>query len=60
MFAISRLACLYKFHAIEFFNEADTLEFSSILIYSQSKAGLYTLLGQQGSILIMALIKLGN
>jgi hypothetical protein len=28
--------------AIGFFNEADTLESSSILTYSHSKAGLYT------------------
>ncbi len=33
---------LKDFRAIGFFNEADTLEFSSILIYSQSMAGLYT------------------
>jgi len=31
-----------KFHAIGFFNEADTLESSSILIYSQLQMGFYT------------------
>ncbi len=30
------------FHAIGFFNEADTLESSSILIYSELHAGLFT------------------
>jgi hypothetical protein len=33
---------LINFRAIEFFNEADTLESSSILIYSELHAGLYT------------------
>jgi hypothetical protein len=31
-----------KFRAIGFFNEADTLETSSILIYSKLRAVLYT------------------
>jgi hypothetical protein len=35
------------FHAIGFYNEADTLESSSILIYSQAMAGLYTQSGRQ-------------
>jgi hypothetical protein len=30
------------FHAIGFFNEAETLESSSILIYSDLPTGLYT------------------
>jgi hypothetical protein len=30
------------FRAIGFFNEADTLESSSMLIYSELQAGLYT------------------
>ncbi len=30
------------FRVIGFYHEADTLEFSSILIYSKSKIGLYT------------------
>jgi len=33
---------LIFFCAIGFYNEADTLESSSMLIYSQSVAGLYT------------------
>ncbi len=49
-----------KLHAIGFFNEADTLESSSILIYSHSKAGLYTQSGQQDAVKIKMVIKLGN
>jgi hypothetical protein len=33
---------LSKFRAIGFFNEVGTLEFSSILIYSELQTGLYT------------------
>jgi hypothetical protein len=40
------------FRAIGFFNEADTFESSSILIYSELQMGLYTLLGQQEAVLI--------
>ncbi len=39
-FTITSTCQLKDFHAIVFFNEADTLELSSILIYSQSMAGL--------------------
>jgi len=38
--------------AIGFFNEADTLESSSILIYSESMTGLYTQWIGWGAILI--------
>ncbi len=33
---------LQMFHAIGFFNEADTFESSSVLIYSELLTGLYT------------------
>jgi hypothetical protein len=36
------LTNVHKFRAIGFFNEADTLESSSILIYSELQTGLYT------------------
>ncbi len=36
-----------KFCAAEFFNEADTVVSSSILIYSQLQMGLYTPIGWQ-------------
>jgi len=39
------------FCAIGVFNEADTLESSSILIYSHPKKRLYTQLGQQWPVL---------
>jgi hypothetical protein len=51
---------LEYFHAIGFFNEADTLETSSVLFYSQSMSGLYTQWGQQNAALINTVIKLGN
>ncbi len=35
------------FRAIWFFNEADTVESCSILIYSELQTGLYTQPGQQ-------------
>ncbi len=39
------------------FNEADTLESSSILIYSQLQMGSYTQLGQREAALIQTVIK---
>jgi len=42
----------YNFCAIGFFNEADTLESSSILIYLKSWASLYTELGWRKAALI--------
>jgi hypothetical protein len=43
-----------------FFYEADTLGSTSILIYSQLMACLYTGWGQQDATLIKTVIKLGN
>ena len=47
------------FLAIEFYNEADTLESSSILIYSQSKAGLCTQWGWHDAVQIK-MVKIGG
>jgi hypothetical protein len=38
--------------AVGFFNETDTLEFCSMLIYLQLQMGLYSQRGQQDAVLI--------
>jgi hypothetical protein len=47
----------YNFCAIGVFNEADTLESSSILIYSQLQTGLYIQLCWQDAALIKRYLK---
>jgi hypothetical protein len=44
-------------HAIVFYNEADTLEYSSLLIYSQLQTGLYTQINWQEAMFIETVIK---
>ncbi len=48
---------MYLLCAIGLCNEADTLESSSILIYSQLQTGFYTHIGQQEAELIKTAIK---
>jgi hypothetical protein len=48
------------FRAIGFYNEADTLEFSSILIYSTSEQSIYTQNGWHKAALIKHKLKGGN
>ncbi len=48
---------MYLFCATGFFNEADTLESSSKLIYSQLQTGLYTHIGWREAVLIKTAIK---
>jgi hypothetical protein len=50
--------CSFIFRAIGFYNEADTFESSSILIYSWSMIGLYTWRIHQDAALIKVVIKL--
>jgi hypothetical protein len=45
------------FHAIGFFNEADTLESSTILIYSKFQMGLYTQIDWREAAVIKMIIK---
>jgi hypothetical protein len=49
-----------KFHAIGFFSEADTPEFSSILIYKNTEQSICTEMRWHDAMLISMIIKLGR
>ncbi len=57
IWSADRLTVPSTFCAIGFFNEADTLESSSILIYSQLQTGLCTPIGWREAAVIKKVIK---